>query len=188
MYTYKIHQHALYTILIEQNEYIAAKRMCLYSFRHSLLLDVLENTDQKKTPHLGVKRWQTWTLHNVLETVLRCQKEYEHQRARKWIWGGVKGLFECLGRWGSHLRKGLSHCNMLPGAGSGIHPLFSGTFSAHLDKKLGCLGSPVRATQHRILCFMPQAPSNTWAHAWAVLQHGYTNYKKKINHKSIIWC
>lgn len=56
MYTYKMHQHALYTILIEQNEYIASKGLCLYSFRHCLLLDMLENTDQKKIPHLGVKR------------------------------------------------------------------------------------------------------------------------------------
>lgn len=56
MYTYKIHQHAPYTILIEQNEYLASKGMRFYSFRHSLLLDMLENRDQKKTPHLGVKR------------------------------------------------------------------------------------------------------------------------------------
>lgn len=56
MYIYNIYQHALYTILIEQTEYIASKGMCLYSFRHSLLLDILENTDQKKIPHVGVKR------------------------------------------------------------------------------------------------------------------------------------
>lgn len=56
MYTYKIHQHFPYTILIEQNEYTASKGMLFYSFRHSLLLDMLENMDQKKPPHLGVKR------------------------------------------------------------------------------------------------------------------------------------
>lgn len=56
MYTHKTHQRSLFTILIEQNEYVASEGMSLYSFRHSLLLDMLENTDQKKNTHPEVKR------------------------------------------------------------------------------------------------------------------------------------
>ena len=56
MYTYKPNQRTLYTILIEQNEYVASEGMHLYSFRHSLLLDMLENMDQKKNTHLEGKR------------------------------------------------------------------------------------------------------------------------------------
>lgn len=56
MYTYKTHQRSFYTILIGQNEYVASEGMCLYSFRHRVLLDMLENTDQKKNTHLEVKR------------------------------------------------------------------------------------------------------------------------------------
>lgn len=56
MYTYKTQQCSLYTILIEQNEYVASGGMRFYSFGHSLLLDMLENTDQKKNTHLEVKR------------------------------------------------------------------------------------------------------------------------------------
>lgn len=56
MYTYKPNQDTLYTILIEQNEYVASEGMHLYPFRHSLLLDILENMDQKKNAHLEGKR------------------------------------------------------------------------------------------------------------------------------------
>lgn len=56
MYTYKTHQRSFYTILIGPNEYLASGGMRLYSFRHQVLLDMLENMDQKKSMHLEVKR------------------------------------------------------------------------------------------------------------------------------------
>lgn len=56
MYTYKTHQRSFYTILIGQNEYRASGGMRLCSLRHQVLLDMLENVDQKNSTHLEVKR------------------------------------------------------------------------------------------------------------------------------------